>query len=106
MKKKWHLSIRGKRREIVVDGSASGEDVISVDGRMAARPLDADETQRAFIVDGDAYSLRRRGSEDFELTPIGRGPGDRSDAIIVAADSATENVFTKWLRAIARFFSS
>ncbi|HEY3051824.1 MAG TPA: hypothetical protein VGK04_00360 [Thermoanaerobaculia bacterium] len=106
MKKKWNLSVKGKRREVVVDGSASGENVIRVDGRLAARPLDADETQRAFIVDGVAYSLRRSGAEDFELTAIGTGPPDartaKTDMITVGPGAGRENVFTKWLRAMAR----
>ena len=52
MKKKWSLSVKGKGHQLVVDGSTTGEDVIRIDGRVAARALDPDETQRAFFVDG------------------------------------------------------
>jgi hypothetical protein len=104
MKKKWHLSVKGKRHQLVVDGAASGEDVIHVDGRVAARPLDPDETQRAFFIDGVAYSLRRRGSNDFDLVPIGSGPSHLATAITVV-DSG-ENIFVRLWRVIAGLLKS
>ena len=99
MKKKWDLSVKGRGHQLVVDGSASGEDVIRVDGRVAARALDPDETQRAFFIDGVAYSLRRRGSQDFELVPIGSGPQVQTPTIVVETE---ENVITRLWRTMAR----
>jgi len=90
MAKSWDLSVKGKGHKIVVDGSEPGKDVIRVDGRVAARPLDADETQRAFVVHGSYYSLRRSGSNNFELTPIGTAR-DATPAAAVTANGAGEN---------------
>ena len=103
MKKQWDLSVRGRGHQLVVDGAPSGEDVIRIDGRVAARPLDPDETQRAFFIDGVAYSLRRRGTNDFDLMPIGTGPGHVPTP---AADNVGEKRLPKWLRAITQFFRS
>ncbi len=99
MNNKWRLSVKGRGHEVVVDGSTPGEDVIRVDGRVAARPLDPDETQRAFYVDGVAYSLLRDGSRGFELVPIASGPARR-----VEPDTSTksESTLRRWLRALFR----
>ena len=91
MGKSWDLSVKGKDHKIVVDGSEPGKDVIRIDGRVAARALDADETQRAFVVQGSYFSLRRSGSNDFELTPIGTGV-DRAP-IATAAAPASRHAF-------------
>ncbi len=105
MKKKWDLSVRGKAHEVVIDGSTSGEDVIRVDGRVAARPLDADETQRAFYIDGAAYSLLRNGSRDFELLSIGTGSAARP-AQPATVSTGSETTLRRWLRALFRSFRS
>jgi hypothetical protein len=90
MAKSWDLSVRGKDHKISIDGSEPGKDVIRVDGRVAARALDADETQRAFVVHGSYYSLRRNGANNFELTPIGTAR-DAAPAAVVIANDAGEN---------------
>lgn len=91
MGKSWDLSVKGKGHKVIVDGSEAGKDVIRVDGRVAARPLDYDETQRAFMIEGRGYSLRRSGSKDFELISIGSGP-DRAPVPTTVA-TATPRVF-------------
>ena len=98
MNNKWRLSVKGRGHEVVVDGSTPGEDVIRVDGRVAARPLDPDETQRAFYVDGVAYSLLRDGSRGFELVPIASGTARRAEP----EATSTESALRRWLRALFR----
>jgi hypothetical protein len=111
VKAKWDVAVRGKGHQVVVDGSTSGAHVIRVDGRVTARALDPDETQRAFFVDGVAYSLRRNAAGVFELVPIGSGPAHvrsaKADTISVDTEDDRRNVFSRWLRALARsLFSS
>ena len=92
MGKSWDLSVKGKGYKIIVDGSEPGKDVIRVDGRVAARPLDADETQRAFVVQGSYYSLRRSGANDFELTPIGTARDTAPAAVVICEPDVIEKI--------------
>lgn len=59
MTNQWSVTVNGRERQITIDHAESGKDVIRVDGRTVARPLNAEEQERVFAIDGFRYTLRR-----------------------------------------------
>lgn len=69
MTNQWNVTVRGRERQVSIEHTETGKDVIRVDGRTAARPLSLDEAERAFDIDGFAYTVRRDG-ENFTLDQV------------------------------------
>jgi hypothetical protein len=67
----WKVSYDGPTREIVADTDPqTGRVSIRVDGRMATRPMAADEDERTFNVGSVTYILRRTPGElDLDIAP-------------------------------------
>ena len=66
--KTWNVDVDGAERRVVVDTDPeSGRTMIRVDGRMAARALSADETERKFMIGSTGYVLRRDDAGELEL---------------------------------------
>lgn len=64
----WIVEIDGADRRVSVEtDEATGRTQIRIDGRMAARPLNAHENERRFTVGNVAYVLRREDSGLFVL---------------------------------------
>jgi len=66
MPNSWEIELDGATHAITVERSEAGKDVIRVDGRVAAKPLNADENERYISVAGWSYVVRR-DKDDFEL---------------------------------------
>jgi len=65
--KSWTVDADGLEHLVTLDHDpATGRTSIRVDGKMAARPLAADENERSFPVGSVGYVVRRAG-KDFEL---------------------------------------
>lgn len=66
--KSWSVDVDGVERRITVETDAeSGRTLIRVDGRMAARPMAANETERTFAIGSNQYILRRDDEGAFDL---------------------------------------
>jgi hypothetical protein len=66
--KSWSVDVDGVERRITVETDAeSGRTQIRVDGRMAARPMAANETERTFAIGSHPYVLRRNDTGELEL---------------------------------------
>src|SRR5687768_6793689 len=70
--KSWNVDVDGAERRVVAETDPeSGRTQIRVDGRMAARPMGAHESERKFTVGLTGYVLRRddAGELDLDLDP-------------------------------------
>jgi hypothetical protein len=66
--KSWTVDVDGAERRVVVETDPeSGRTQIRVDGRMAARPLGAQENERSFMIGSVGYVLRRDENGELEL---------------------------------------
>lgn len=67
----WQVDFDGPTRHIVAETDPqSGRVAIRVDGRMATRPMSAEEEERTFTVGSVTYILRRQGDElDLDIAP-------------------------------------
>lgn len=67
----WQVDFDGPARHIVAETDPqSGRTAIRVDGRMAAKPMAADEHERTFPVGSVTYVMRRNGDElDLDIAP-------------------------------------
>lgn len=66
--KSWNVDVDGAERRVVAETDpGSGRTMIRVDGRMAARPMSADETERKFAIGSTGYVLRRDDAGELEL---------------------------------------
>ena len=64
----WTVQVDGTPHRITVDTDAEhGRASIRVDGRMATRPVNAEEEEREFPVGSMTYVLRRQPDQTFEL---------------------------------------
>jgi hypothetical protein len=58
----WDLTVQGQDYVVSVDRGENGKDTIRINGRVAAKPMNADETERSISVGGAAYIVRRDGN--------------------------------------------
>ncbi|HEV7764499.1 MAG TPA: hypothetical protein VGQ76_05820 [Thermoanaerobaculia bacterium] len=64
----WTVDVDGAERRVAVETDPeSGRTQIRVDGRMAARPMGAQETERTFMIGSVGYVLRRDENGELEL---------------------------------------
>lgn len=62
----WQIELDGKTHAVTVERSEAGKDVIRVDGRVAAKPLNPEENERFINVGGWSYVVTR-DKDDFAL---------------------------------------
>ena len=66
--KSWNVDVDGAERRVVAETDPeSGRTQIRVDGRMAARPIGAHESERKFTIGSTGYVLRRDDAGELEL---------------------------------------
>jgi len=68
----WIVEVDGTERRVIAETEElSGRTQIRVDGRMAARPMAAEETERKFAIGAIGYVIRRddAGELDLDLDP-------------------------------------
>ena len=66
--KTWTVDVDGLKYAITVDEDAqSGRAAIRVNGRLAAKPMSAEEDEREIPVGSAHYVVRRRGNGEFDL---------------------------------------
>lgn len=64
----WTVEVGGVYHAVIVDCDPQTRRAgIRVDGRMAAKPLAADEQERELTINGVPYVLRRKDGDEFEL---------------------------------------
>ncbi len=63
----WDVEVGGVDYSVSVDRSENGKDVIRVGGRVIARPMGADESERQILVGGAPYVVKRTGPNTFDL---------------------------------------
>lgn len=76
----WQVESDGQDYEVSVVRAENGKDFVRVNGRVAAKPIGAEEKEREFAVGSRTYILRRRGADTFDLQP-----GDAAPAMSPAA---------------------
>lgn len=68
----WTVHAAGVPREVTVDfDPQSGRTFIRMDGRMAAKPLSAEEEEREVMVGSDRYVLRKLPGNTYALDVVG-----------------------------------
>jgi hypothetical protein len=66
--KSWNVDVDGAERRVLAETDPeSGRTQIRVDGRMAARPMNAQESERKFTIGSTGYVLRRDDAGELEL---------------------------------------
>jgi hypothetical protein len=64
---KWDVEVSGQVYAVSVDRSENGKDAIRINGRVAAKPIGAEEAERSLTVAGWPYVLKRIGANKYEL---------------------------------------
>jgi len=63
----WDVEVEGKEYVVTIERGESGKDVVRVNGRVAAKPIGADEERREVSIAGMPYVLTRNG-DSYDLT--------------------------------------
>lgn len=72
--KRWTIDVDGIVRDLTVEESAAtGRTAIRIDGKMAAKPLLPEESQRMFTMGATRITIRRAGGS-FEVETAGEAP--------------------------------
>jgi hypothetical protein len=64
---KWDVEANGQTYAVTVDRAENGKDMIRINGRVAAKPIGAEEDARAVTVAGWPYMLRRVNANAYDL---------------------------------------
>src|SRR5688572_12925254 len=63
----WNINVDGREHFVSIERGENEKDVIRVNGRVAAKPLMAAESERGISVGGVPYTIRRTGPDAFDL---------------------------------------
>ena len=63
----WDVEVGGVDYSVSIDRTENGKDVVRVGGRVIARPMGAEESERSILVGGAPYLVRRTGPGTFDL---------------------------------------
>ena len=64
---KWDVEVNGQEYVVSVDRTENGKDMVRINGRVAAKPIGAEETERPVMVAGFPYVLKRINPNKYEL---------------------------------------
>jgi hypothetical protein len=64
---KWDVEVSGQDYAVSIERADNGKDVIRINGRVAAKPMGADEAARSISVGGWPYTLKRVNANQYEL---------------------------------------
>lgn len=64
---KWDVEVNGQNYAVSVERTENGKDMIRINGRVAAKPMGADEQSRSITVAGWPYALKRVNPNKYEL---------------------------------------
>ena len=64
---KWDVDVNGQTYAVTVDRAENGKDMIRVNGRVAAKPIGAEENERSISVGGWNYILHRLDAKSYDL---------------------------------------
>jgi len=67
----WTIEHQGQTHEVTVTRMPNGKDVIRVNGRVVAKPLDASEFERTIALGHRHYNVSREADGTYALTPLG-----------------------------------
>lgn len=85
--REWDIPHGAVRRHVTVERAENGKDVIRVDGRVASRPLGAEEQEREFLIRGATYLLRRVSADGFDIELIAPATEKSPYVVTKAAES-------------------
>jgi hypothetical protein len=98
----WNIDVDGREHFVSVERGENNKDIIRINGRVAAKPLGAEERERGISVGGVPYTLTRKG-DGFELVqdPWAVAP-ERNRAVAAAVLAHSEDTPLSWLRSVAK----
>ncbi|PYQ59467.1 MAG: hypothetical protein DMF58_11510, partial [Acidobacteria bacterium] len=64
---KWNVDVDGQDYVVTVDRGENGKDIVRINGRVAAKPISAEEKHRSINVGGSAYILQRLSADKYDL---------------------------------------
>jgi len=63
----WDLFVNGHDYSVTVERLPNGRDAIRINGRIAAKPLDAGDAECCISIGGVPHIVRRRGKDEFDI---------------------------------------
>jgi hypothetical protein len=64
---KWDVEVNGADYAVTIERSENGKDVVRVNGRVVAKPIGAEETERPITVAGWPYKMVRVNPNAYDL---------------------------------------
>ena len=64
----WKIDVNGQEHVVTIERGQNQKDVVRVNGRVAAKPIGADEGERGISVGGAPYMITRTGPDSYDLT--------------------------------------
>ncbi len=64
---KWDVDVNGQNYVVSVERAENGKDMVRINGRVAAKPINADEDTRPITVGGSPYTLKRINPNAYEF---------------------------------------
>jgi hypothetical protein len=76
----WSLEVDGQDYAVSVERAENGKDVVRINGRIATKPIGAEEKDRSVSVGGLPYILVRRSADQYDLQPVAATAAVKSPA--------------------------
>lgn len=64
---KWDVDVNGQTYAVTIDRAENGKDMVRINGRVAAKPIGAEENSRPITVAGWPYTLKRINANTYDL---------------------------------------
>jgi hypothetical protein len=63
----WNITVDGREHVVSVERGQNQKDMVRINGRVAAKPIGPEETERGISVGGAPYILHRKGPDSYDL---------------------------------------
>lgn len=64
---KWDVEVNGQDYGVTVERTENGKDMVRINGRVAAKPIGAEEQTRSITIGGWPYTLKRINPNAYDL---------------------------------------
>jgi len=97
----WTIELQGQTYEVTVTQMPNGKDVIRVNGRVVAKPLDASDFERTIALGHRHYNVSREADGTYSLTPLGTEVD-----VTIAAHELTPSASRESLRIVPLMYAA